>query len=484
MLTLRCSDCSDDDGFDEAIETAVCANITGLTNQSSQSFTYQYDGLERLTTSDQTSTTPIEYSFTYDSTGNRTSKKVGAAATQAYNYLQVTDPNPNHQLQSVAGVVRTYDANGNTTKSASNKFFTYDQRNRMVDFRTGSASSTIVSQYQYNNAKGERVRKYKGTVDQARYVFNDAGQLMVEETISGTTTTTTDIIWLDGIPVDAVRGGTLYAIEADHLGTPRNLYDFATKTKIWSWPLGADAFGETAPNQDPDANGTAFVFNMRFPGQLFDAESGLHQNYFRDYEAATGRYPQSDPIGQAGGVSTYGYVSGNPLMYSDPMGLVGVGMQFGPNYSNTPSSYVPTTHPLLVIRYKPGDTTIKPIPGLHGNIQCLQLCLSMPLTITGGGEGAPYHKGKSHPGGTACDFGCNSNPRLCKLPNDDVRDCAAKCGFTNGFRHAPDHWHLSTSGIDPRVPLLPVYSPPALNPYVPLTQPRRGLPSLPPPFFD
>jgi hypothetical protein len=34
MLTLRCSDCSDDDGFDEAIETAVRANITGLTNPS------------------------------------------------------------------------------------------------------------------------------------------------------------------------------------------------------------------------------------------------------------------------------------------------------------------------------------------------------------------------------------------------------------------------------------------------------------------
>jgi YD repeat-containing protein len=70
MLTLRCSDCSDDDGFDEAIETAVCANITGLTNPSNQSFTYGYDGLDRLTTSDQTGTASIEYTFSYDITGN------------------------------------------------------------------------------------------------------------------------------------------------------------------------------------------------------------------------------------------------------------------------------------------------------------------------------------------------------------------------------------------------------------------------------
>jgi RHS repeat-associated protein len=63
------------------------------------------------------------------------------------------------------------------------------------------------------------------------------------------------------------------------------------------------------------------TFNLRFPGQYYDSETGLNYNYFRDYEPGTGRYVESDPIGLKGGVSTYSYALSEPLIYIDMKGL-------------------------------------------------------------------------------------------------------------------------------------------------------------------
>jgi len=56
-------------------------------------------------------------------------------------------------------------------------------------------------------------------------------------------------------------------------------------------------------------------------GQYYDEETQLHYNYFRYYDPTTGRYITSDPIGLDGGLNTYSYVEGNPLVNIDPYGL-------------------------------------------------------------------------------------------------------------------------------------------------------------------
>jgi RHS repeat-associated protein len=109
-----------------------------------------------------------------------------------------------------------------------------------------------------------------------------------------------------------LKNASYHYLISDHLGTPQLAIN---STGEQSWKINSDAFG----NSELDAN-NQITMNLRFPGQYYDAETGLSYNYFRDYDAKTGRYIQSDPIGLEGGINTYGYVGGNPMVYSDPTG--------------------------------------------------------------------------------------------------------------------------------------------------------------------
>jgi RHS repeat-associated protein len=116
-----------------------------------------------------------------------------------------------------------------------------------------------------------------------------------------------------------IEGGVVSFVRADHIGRPV----FATNAsgaKVWTATYTPFGGVHTSTGALPTA---------RFPGQWFQSESGLHQNWMRDYDPTTGRYLQADPLGLVDGASVYGYVKQNPGRYVDPLGLWTVGPQGG-----------------------------------------------------------------------------------------------------------------------------------------------------------
>lgn len=165
------------------------------------------------------------------------------------------------------------------------------------------------------NALGQRVEK---TVDGTTtvFVYDEAGHLLGEYTPTGALMA--EHIWLGNRPIGVITPNGLYYVQTDQLGTPRAITNSSGQL-AWQWQ--SDPFGTSTPNQNPSGLGT-FTYNLRFPGQYYDAETGHNYNYFRYYDPTIGRFISSDPIGLRGGINTYAYVGNNPMSNKDPTGLM------------------------------------------------------------------------------------------------------------------------------------------------------------------
>jgi RHS repeat-associated protein len=141
------------------------------------------------------------------------------------------------------------------------------------------------------------------------YLYDPAGRLLGEYDDAGQVER--EYVYLEGMPLALMAPNGIYYYHTDHLGTPQSLTD-SDQTVVWQ--AHHDLFGRASVTNQAVTN------NLRFPGQYFDTETGLHYNYFRDYDPSVGRYIQSDPIGLAGGINTYTYVGSNPLTRIDPTG--------------------------------------------------------------------------------------------------------------------------------------------------------------------
>jgi len=175
--------------------------------------------------------------------------------------------------------------------------------------------------------------------------------------------------------------------------------------------------------------------------QGLEVRGQRHYNYFRDYDSSIGRYLQSDPIGLRAGVSTYGYVGGNPLVLADALGLK-PGEQFGSagDAASDAIDYARTKQPQFlewggwILRLPNGCYTYdEPTKGSPGGLR-----LPRPVPPNAAGN---YHTHAQRGGGNAGDEHFSS------------QDLGFSKQFGPGFLGTPGG---DKKGIDQNGNLLPV----------------------------
>lgn len=289
--------------------------ITSITDAVLGNATYGYDDHDRLTSA---VTAQGQWGYGYDANGNRTQLTVNGNV-----YPVIVDGASNRELVSAPFVRQSTfapDGQPSTVAGGSPQLacgndvaLGYTADGQLV---TSNVMSAVYGPDGLRLQKTAAACAGGGTTN---FVYDPAGRLLGEYDATGAVIQET--VWLGDIPVAVFKSNgqavVAHYVYADNLNTPRAITNSAGQV-VWRWD--GEPFGATPADENPSALGQ-FSYGLRFPGQYFDAETGYHQNRWREYDPKTGRYVQSDPIGLAGGLNTYAYVGGNPLGLSDALGL-------------------------------------------------------------------------------------------------------------------------------------------------------------------
>ncbi len=278
-------------------------------NKDGVVYDYGYDDLYQLTGATIPSATVQNKSFTYDPVGNRLTSGPSSPLL-SYSY------DNNNQLNSYNGVSFGYDDNGNTVSKIEGGVtasYGYDIENRLVTY----SNETISASYKYDFL-GRRVKKeVNDTITQ--YLW-DGNVIIAELNASNNITKLYTYNPQNNEPISMTEGSDTYYFLNDHLMTPQKMVD-SSGAVVWSAEY--KAFGEATVDEDPDGDGTPATNNLRFPGQYYDQETGLHYNYFRYYDPITGRYLREDPmVGTLLFSNLFIYTNNNPIINIDPSGLI------------------------------------------------------------------------------------------------------------------------------------------------------------------
>ena len=265
-------------------------NITGITDNlnSSRSEAYTYTDSNRLQEGDGIWGT---LTWTYDGVGNRTSEALTSSYSNTYNYPSGSNLLSSETQSSTTVRSFSYDGAGNVTadtRGSTTYNYVYNKRNRLAELDIGS---TVTADYTYDGLERLAIRTTQNMTPAGttQYVYDLTGHLIAESDSSGNTLT--EYVWLDDMPLALVANvdtsPSLYFVHPDHLNRPIRMTDGSENVV---WDAVYNPFGDVS-----SITGTASN-NLRFPGQYFLIEDGLHYNWYRHYDPTIGRYIQPDPL--------------------------------------------------------------------------------------------------------------------------------------------------------------------------------------------
>ena len=286
------------------------ASITDSAD-SSRSQAFGYDALGRVTGYTGTSSTGAAstQAYGYDSNGNRTSQTFNGVTTS-----NTYAPQSNFLVHLAGPVAKTWGLTSTGAISDGSHQFMLDGFDRVAAMTAGASTYTYLV-----NGIGQRVTKSSAGAT-THFVYGLGGELLSE--LDATGHAVREYVWLgeagDPVPqpvgVSQGVGGAVNYVFGDQINSPR-LVTTSAGVALWRW--SSDPWGAGLPQ----VNANGFAINLRFPGQYYDAESGLHYNWHRYYDPSSGRYAQSDPIGLDGGINSYVYAHSAPTAFSDRSGL-------------------------------------------------------------------------------------------------------------------------------------------------------------------
>ncbi len=289
----------DDAGNVLSIIDAAAYNGPPPTPPATQTQSFSYDALNRLTTAAATGGsygTYTQRSYQYSNAGNLTSFE---GSVYAYN-----DAAHKHGVTHVSGVQKYwYDPNGNVTQRTSPWSTTialaYNAENRLTDV-TGAATET---------------HTYDGDGNRVKAVVNGTTSIYVGNYYEVTGGVVKKYYYAGSARVAESNGGTLYFLLSDHLGSTATTTDAngVRATELRYYPYG-----------DARYNPGSQITTFRFTGQRWDPGSGLYFYNARWYDPLIGRFLQADTIvpqpGNPQALNRYSYVLNSPLRFNDPSG--------------------------------------------------------------------------------------------------------------------------------------------------------------------